>query len=654
VLPVPEAGVSIVKLVEGLDANSAPGVAVPAGDLVDFTYTVTNTGTEPLESIAVTDDQGVAVTCPGTALPPGSSMDCTGSDTAIEGLYTNVGTVDADGFATSEAVTDDDSANYTGVVGELTVVKQVNGQDADSALTAVQLPVGDPVSWTFTVTNSGTETVSSISVTDDLLGAVTCPETSLDPSESMDCTAINDTADPGLVTNLATAAGTGDVSSDPVGGSDQANYFGQQPAMSVLKEVFDPFTASWLDADADLGTPGSNDPRPAVIPSGSDAQFRFVVANTGNIPITDVAVTDPRCDAAPAVTGGDAGTPDVLDVGETWTLTCTDSALSGGYTNTATVTGDSAGGTPDGSGTSEAATAQVSELSVAKEVMDPITGEFGESASVPSGGDATFRITVTNTGEVPVDDISVADALAPNCERTISGVLEPGESAASYQCTLTGVTSGFTNVADVSGTPVDGGGDPIGDPVQGSDPADVVIAEPVDLAVTKTLESYDQESGIAEWLVTVTNNGPGPAHPDITLVDNLPTGLEYEGYSAADWTCSYEDPSLRCVRSTFMAEGESSEISITTTVDEEAIDGSAVNSATVSGTGSDSDMSNNSDDDALTTEQPGEPAGDPAGDPDPLPRTGGDFGRLIVLALGLIAGGWLAVRRSRRHPALSS
>jgi uncharacterized repeat protein (TIGR01451 family) len=71
------------------------------------------------------------------------------------------------------------------------------------------------------------------------------------------------------------------------------------------------------------------------------------------------------------------------------------------------------------------------------------------SQTVNSGGTATFKITVTNNGNVTLTDVTVTDALSPDCDRSI-GTLAPGQSV-SYTCTRTNVTSDFNNVAVATG-----------------------------------------------------------------------------------------------------------------------------------------------------------------------------------------------------------
>ena len=77
--------ITLEKSTEGFDADSPPGPSLPVGGTVNWTYLVTNVGTDPLDSVDVTDDQGVVVSCPGTTLAPGASMTCTASGTVQAG-----------------------------------------------------------------------------------------------------------------------------------------------------------------------------------------------------------------------------------------------------------------------------------------------------------------------------------------------------------------------------------------------------------------------------------------------------------------------------------------------------------------------------------------------------------------------------------------
>lgn len=106
------AGVRIKKATNGQDADEAPGPTLAVGSAVTWQYVVTNTGQVSLTAVVVTDDQGVAVSCPGTTLAVGQSMSCTGSGVATVGQYRNIGTVKANSVA--GPVQDRDASHYLG------------------------------------------------------------------------------------------------------------------------------------------------------------------------------------------------------------------------------------------------------------------------------------------------------------------------------------------------------------------------------------------------------------------------------------------------------------------------------------------------------------------------------------------------------------
>ncbi len=64
------------------------------------------------------------------------------------------------------------------------------------------------------------------------------------------------------------------------------------------------------------------------------------------------------------------------------------------------------------------------------------------------GGTASFEITVTNTGNIDLQNVVVSDPTAPACDNTIAN-LAIGETV-TYTCNFSNVTASFTNVATLS------------------------------------------------------------------------------------------------------------------------------------------------------------------------------------------------------------
>jgi uncharacterized repeat protein (TIGR01451 family) len=77
---------------------------------------------------------------------------------------------------------------------------------------------------------------------------------------------------------------------------------------------------------------------------------------------------------------------------------------------------------------------------------------------VVMGGNANFTITVTNSGTVDLNNVTVSDALVPDCDNAI-GAMTTGTSV-SYSCTDVGVVASYTNVAVVDSQLVTGGPGP--------------------------------------------------------------------------------------------------------------------------------------------------------------------------------------------------
>ena len=135
----------------------------------------------------MSDLDGVGVTCPSSTLAVGASMTCTGAGTAQAGQYTNIANVV--GFtATGRRVLDSDPSNYFGTVVGIHLEKSTNGDDADAA-PGPAIRVGDPVTWTYTVYNTGNPALTGVAVTDDRGVAVSCPSATLAAGAQMECTA---------------------------------------------------------------------------------------------------------------------------------------------------------------------------------------------------------------------------------------------------------------------------------------------------------------------------------------------------------------------------------------------------------------------------------------------------------------------------------
>lgn len=173
-----------------------------------------------------------------------------------------------------------------------------------------------------------------------------------------------------------------------------------------------------------------------LLTAGSAVQYTYAVVNTGNVPLTDVVVTD---DGA----GGPVSCPATeLVVGGSMTCWLDGVVTPGPYRNVGIATGTPSG---DGIGLPMAADADVSHHFGASAGIDLEKSTNGEDADEGPGPDLTvgeeavFSFTITNTGNVElvsiiVDDdvlgpICAIDELAAGASTTCeaSAVVSPGE-----------------------------------------------------------------------------------------------------------------------------------------------------------------------------------------------------------------------------------
>lgn len=154
------------------------------------------------------------------------------------------------------------------------------------------------------------------------------------------------------------------------------------------------------------------------VPRGTPVTWTIVVSNPGTVVLDAVAVTDA---AEPACQQGSLG---ALPPGATVTLTCS-SVMSSGLTNRAIVTSPTAS---SGGLTVEA----VSEAAVG--VTGLTLSKTADTDRARVGDVITYTLVVTNTGDVPLNEVAVIDDVVPDCSFSVA-VLPAGDSA-SRDCTV--------------------------------------------------------------------------------------------------------------------------------------------------------------------------------------------------------------------------
>jgi hypothetical protein len=210
-----------------------------------------------------------------------------------------------------------------GAVPAIEIEKTTIGVDADDP-PGPYISVGEPVEWTYTVTNTGNVMLTGVTVVDDQPGVTPdCAPFDLQPDETVVCTA-SGVAVEGQYGNLGVATGHPPVG-DPVMAEDPSHYFGMFAGLDIEKAT------NGVDAD---------DPPGPEIEVGFPVEWTYTVRNTGNVPLIGVTVEDDQPEVEPDCLPFDLG-PD-----EEVVCTANGVAVEGQYENVGTVTGTPPVGPP--------------------------------------------------------------------------------------------------------------------------------------------------------------------------------------------------------------------------------------------------------------------------------------------------------------------
>ncbi|GAA4306698.1 hypothetical protein GCM10023149_00050 [Mucilaginibacter gynuensis] len=216
-----------------------------AGDIINYTLVVTNTGTSILNNVKVADagvDAGSISPANIASIAPGATATVTARYTLTQddvnvGRYSNQASVsgtDQNGKAISDPLSDDPTTSTT---DDPTVVLITQGGKIEVVKTGVQ--TANYISYTFVVKNTGNVTLTDVTLTDGNLGLtntpLTIPAGGLLPGASITTPAFRYTLsqadrDAGVVNNTATVSGL-----DPVGAtvSNSAGIATTVPASPV-------------------------------------------------------------------------------------------------------------------------------------------------------------------------------------------------------------------------------------------------------------------------------------------------------------------------------------------------------------------------------------------------------------------------------------
>ncbi|HEY69156.1 MAG TPA: hypothetical protein G4O08_01085 [Anaerolineae bacterium] len=258
-----------------LSKSASPTTYSQVGEVITYTYTVTNNSGFDMYDVRIHDDL-VEVICPSSQIEGGMTGSACDSDSRIKpGYMTCTATYvitqsDIDnGYVTNEATVNAKYDVPNLCSGSLKVHQE--SADANHSLPALKLPSinltmtgspsyfygpGEVISYTYTVENTGNVSLTEpITVKDDLV-SVSCPTGGLTPAESLECTASYTTTEAdtvnGSIQNTAIAYAGEDISSgsdfevllEPMPGLFLENHANKSTYTEYWELIIDTYTVT--------------------------------------------------------------------------------------------------------------------------------------------------------------------------------------------------------------------------------------------------------------------------------------------------------------------------------------------------------------------------------------------------------------------------
>ncbi|MDF1502551.1 hypothetical protein [Roseisolibacter sp. H3M3-2] len=461
-----------------IDVTKTPDRAsvCSASGLVTYSFTVTNNGAVPLANVTLVDDKLGPITLSAASLAPGASATGTGQATLTQ-TTTNTATASGTALAgttVEQTVTDQASATVTVGSCDIQVTKT-----PDRVAVCAQ---NGAVTYTYVVSNPGSNELTNVTLVDDVLGPITLPGTTLAAGGSMTATKASTLSQ--TTTNTVTATGIA---------------LAGTPAQQTLTKTAQA-TVTVLTCSIDVTkTPD----RSAVCSANGAVTYTYVVTNTGTAPLSGVTLVD---DKVGAITLSQTS----LNPGGTATGTG-QATLSQTTTNTATASGTALGGTLATTSVTDQASATVAVNSCAIDVS-----KTPDRLSVCSqNGTVTYTYVVTNTGTAPLTNVDLTDDKLGAIAADLS--LAAGASQTFTRTTTLQATT--TNVVAATGVAFEG----TAAATQVSDQANATVnVVACTIGVTKTPDRMTVCTGEGTqvtYTYVITNTGAAPLS-GITLVDD--------------------------------------------------------------------------------------------------------------------------------------
>ncbi|MDC1162498.1 hypothetical protein OAT18_03570, partial [Tenacibaculum sp.] len=425
------------------DEASPDGSYDTVGELITYTFEVTNTGTQIIPSVTIKDiniDSGSLSPSSVTNLAIGGTAVFTATHAITQAEIEAdqvVNTATAEGTLTNGFVISASSDDpTTGAINDATITPidqkgaMVLEKIAQPAPDGLYDAIGEVITYELTVVNTGNVSLNNVTITDS----------------NIDSGSLN----PALVANLPAGQSTVFTATHTLVALDFTNKNVTNSAMVSGEEVVEGTIIT--DISDDPTTPILNDATLVKIPQkgqleltkvddepsngpydtlGQTITYTIIATNTGNVNLKDVNIIDPNADTITLIstTGTDSGGDNIVDKlnnNDTATFEAThiitqDDLDTGQVVNTATVGGKSPGSgggiVTDLSDDPDDPTTNIDDPTIVPLISTPsytITKIADDDSNVIEGQLITYTYVITNTGNVTFDEISLTDIHSGN------------------------------------------------------------------------------------------------------------------------------------------------------------------------------------------------------------------------------------------------
>ncbi|AZJ32656.1 conserved repeat domain-containing protein/gliding motility-associated C-terminal domain-containing protein [Tenacibaculum mesophilum] len=571
--------IAIVKTATFNDENSDGCSNV--GETITYTMTVTNQGNTGLINVTVNDPLlGGPVTLNSGDLNTNNTLDVGEiwiytADYAItqtnidNGSITNQATASGESsqavvvtdLSDNDSVLEDDPTQTTMCQSDsIALIKTATFNDENTDGCS---DIGETITYSFTLTNTGNTTITNVVLTDPMLGGTitlasgdTDSDNQLDINEtwsySANYTITQANIDNGSVTNQATVTGTS------ISGNNVSDLSDND---SILEDGQTQTTLCQSDGIALIKTATFNDENTdGCSDVGETITYSFTLTNTGNTTITNVVLTDSMLGGTIILASGDTDNDNELDINESWSYTANYTITqanidNGSVTNQATVTGTSISGNNVSDLSDDNSTLEDDQTQTNLCQSDGIalikTATFNDEDNdgcSDVGETITYNFALTNTGNTTITNMILTDPMLGGTITLASGdinsnnqldINETWSYSASYTITQSDIDNGsVSNQATVTGTSISGNNvSDLSDDnsILEDDQTQTTLCQPNNSISLEKVSTFNDANGngyanVGETITysfIIYNTGDSVLY-NITLQDNLP-GITING-----------------------------------------------------------------------------------------------------------------------------